>query len=87
MDQIEQITADESSIAQEVAKTVKITVEEGQQGIEGDLNGDGKVSASDIQVVLNAMTDDVYEKAYDLNDDGKLSASDIQVILNIIAEQ
>jgi len=54
---------------------------------DGDLNGDGKVTASDIQVVLNAMTDDVYEKAYDLNDDGKLTASDIQVILNIIAEQ
>jgi len=84
LDNIVMTAADESSIAQEVAKTVKITVE---GGIEGDLNGDGKVSASDIQVVLNAMTDDVYEKAYDLNDDGKLSASDIQVILNIIAEQ
>ena len=87
LDNIVMTAADESSIAQEVAKTVKITVEEGQQGIEGDLNGDGKVTASDIQVILNAMADDVFEKAYDLNGDGKLSASDIQVILNIIAEQ
>ena len=54
---------------------------------DGDLNGDGKVTASDIQVILNAMADDVFEKAYDLNGDSKLSASDIQVILNIIAEQ
>jgi hypothetical protein len=87
LDKIVMTASDESSIAQDNPKSVSITVEEAQQGIEGDLNGDSKVTASDIQVVLNAMTDDVYEKAYDLNDDGKLSASDIQVILNIIAEQ
>ena len=53
----------------------------------GDLNGDGKVTASDIQVVLNAMTEDNNDPAYDLNGDGKITASDIQVILNIMAEE
>ena len=53
----------------------------------GDLNGVGKVTASDIQVVLNAMAEDINNPAYDLNGDGKVTASDIQVILNIMAEE
>ena len=58
-----------------------------ENGIKGDLNGDGKVTASDIQVVLNAMAEEVNNPEYDLNGDGKITASDIQVILNIMAEQ
>ena len=56
-------------------------------GINGDLNGDGFVDASDIQIVLNDMADEANDPAHDLNGDGFVDASDIQVILNIMAEE
>ena len=78
---------DNTEIAQTDPQNFKLTVEKADDGKKGDLNGDGKVTASDIQVVLNAMTDDNNDPAYDLNGDGKVTASDIQVILNIMAEE
>ena len=78
---------DNTEIAQTDPQNFKLTVEKADEGKKGDLNGDGKVTASDIQVVLNAMTDDNNDPAYDLNGDGKVTASDIQVILNIMAEE
>ena len=53
----------------------------------GDLNGDGFVDASDIQVVLNDMAADTNDPKCDLNGDGFIDASDIQVILNIMAAE
>ena len=49
-----------------------------------DLNGDGKVSTADIQVIINEMkkTQASQNMAYDLNGDGKISTADIQVIIN-----
>jgi hypothetical protein len=56
-------------------------------GKRGDLNGDGFVDASDIQVILNDMSNETNDPAHDLNNDGFIDASDIQVILNIMAEE
>ena len=53
----------------------------------GDLNGDGFVDASDIQIVLNDMAEEKNDPKCDLNGDGYIDASDIQVILNIMADQ
>lgn len=58
-----------------------------QTKVEGDVNMDGVVSVSDIQVVVNlilsgAEADD--EPDADVNADGSISVSDIQVLVNII---
>ena len=76
-----------TEIAQTENQYFKLTVEKADEGKKGDLNGDGKVTASDIQIVLNAMAEEDNNPAYDLNDDGKVTASDIQIILNIMAEE
>ena len=49
-----------------------------------DLNGDGKISAGDIQIIINEMKKPVanQDMKYDLNGDGKISAGDIQIIIN-----
>ena len=49
-----------------------------------DLNGDGKVSTADIQVIINEMKKPAASQnmSYDLNSDGKISTADIQVIIN-----
>ena len=49
-----------------------------------DLNGDGKVSTADIQVIINEMKKPQASQnmSYDLNSDGKISTADIQVIIN-----
>ena len=55
-----------------------------EQGNPYDLNGDGKVSTADIQVIINEMKKVEAEQNtdYDLNGDGKISTADIQVIIN-----
>jgi len=63
------------------------TIEEGQQGgIEGDLNGDGKVDIADAVQVLNIMASGEYNEAADLNKDQKVDIADFVMILNIMAE-
>ena len=49
-----------------------------------DLNGDGKVSTADIQIIINEMkkAQASQNMQYDLNGDGKISTADIQVIIN-----
>ena len=49
-----------------------------------DLNGDGKVSTADIQIIINEMKKPQAEQnsKYDLNGDGKISTADIQMIIN-----
>jgi hypothetical protein len=78
---------DGTEIAQVENKAFKLTVEEGEVGKKGDLNGDDFVDASDIQVILNDMSNETNDPKCDLNKDGFIDASDIQVILNIMAEQ
>lgn len=81
-------TPDGTEIAQVENKGFKLTVTEApQEGKKGDLNGDDFVDASDIQVILNDMSNETNDPKCDLNKDGFIDASDIQVILNIMAEQ
>ncbi len=51
-------------------------------GVPGDVNGDGAVNASDIQLVINAALG--IEIAYDadVNSDGSINASDVQLVIN-----
>ena len=78
---------DGTSVEQTEAQTFTLEVKEGTVGKKGDLNGDGFVDASDIQIVLNDMADETNDPSHDLNGDGFVDASDIQVILNIMAEE
>jgi hypothetical protein len=81
------MVATDAIIEQIESHTFTLTVEEGvEPGKEGDLNGDGFVDPSDIQVILNDMADSLNTPAFDLNKDGYVDPSDIQVILNIMAE-
>ena len=75
---------DGTEIAQVENKAFKLTVEE-NDGKFGDLNGDGYVDASDIQVILEELAGGAHSDANDLNGDGHVDASDIQVILSIMA--
>jgi hypothetical protein len=70
--------SDYSSWAQYFAKMEEIV---------GDLNGDGTVSVSDIQVLVNLILSDAAAEdnpAADVNGDGTVSVSDIQVVVNRI---
>ena len=84
---MEMTASDGTSVQQVAAQTFTLTVEAGDEpGTKGDLNGDGFIDASDIQIVLNDMADEKNDPKCDLNGDGFVDASDIQVILNIMAE-
>ena len=56
-------------------------------GLQGDLNGDGKVDIADAVTVLNAMAqEDVDLNAFDVNHDGKVDIADFVSILNLMAQ-
>ena len=80
--------SDYSSWAQYFAKMEEITEEfPEEEEVFGDLNGDGTVSVSDIQVLVNLILSDAAAEdnpAADVNGDGKISVSDIQVVVNRI---
>ena len=54
-------------------------------GLEGDLNGDGKVDIADAVTVLNIMAAGNYDAAADVNGDQKVDIADFVTILNIMA--
>ena len=54
---------------------------------EGDLTGDDKVNAADVQKLLNIIAAEEDVPAADLTGDGKVNAADVQKLLNIIAAQ
>lgn len=87
LDKIVMTASDNTDISQDKPKSVSITVEEAQQGVEGDLTGDDKVNAADIQALLNIIAADEFSTAADLTGDNKVNAADIQALLNIIAGQ
>jgi len=63
------------------------TIEQGEVGLEGDLNKDGKVDIADAVTVLNIMATGDYIAEADLNKDGKIDIADFVTVLNIMAAQ
>ena len=59
-----------------------------QPGVPGDLNGDGKVDVSDVNIAINIIlgqdTDDATKALADLNGDNKVDVSDVNSLINII---
>ncbi|MBR5396131.1 MAG: dockerin type I repeat-containing protein [Bacteroidaceae bacterium] len=56
-------------------------------GIEGDLNGDGKVDIADAVTVLDIMAAGGYKAEADINKDQKIDIADFVSILDIMAKQ
>lgn len=57
----------------------------------GDVDGSGKVDATDARLVLRAAAkldtlDDVKSKAADVNGDGKIDATDARIVLRVSAK-
>ncbi len=60
-----------------------------QQGIPGDVNGDGEVNIADVNVVINVIlnggtTDADLFKAADVNGDGEVNISDVNTLIQLI---
>jgi len=56
----------------------------GNQGILGDINGDGILNILDLVSVVNLILSDDYMYAGDLNDDGTLNILDVVLLANLI---
>ena len=60
----------------------------GTEGNTGDVNGDGKVDISDVNIVINVMlgkdTNAIHKAKSDLNGDGKVDISDVNAVINIM---
>ena len=54
--------------------------------LHGDVNGDGVVNGTDIQVIINLIVDGEYDEKADVNDDGIINGTDIQEVINIIVD-
>jgi hypothetical protein len=53
-------------------------------GLRGDVNGDGVVNGTDIQVVINLIVAGEFDEKADVNEDGTVNGTDIQEVINII---
>ena len=57
-------------------------------GLLGDVNGDGKVDVSDVNIVINIMLGKAQASSYpgkaDVNSDNKVDVSDVNMIINIM---
>ena len=63
------------------------TIEEGEPGIKGDLNGDGVVDIADAVTILGIMASGEVNPEADLNNDGTVDIADFVTVLNLMAEQ
>jgi hypothetical protein len=52
--------------------------------IRGDVNDDGVVNGTDIQVIINFIVAGEYDEKGDVNEDGTVNGTDIQSIINFI---
>ena len=57
-----------------------------EEGLKGDVNGDGVVDGTDIQEVINIMLAGTNDPVGDINKDGVVDGTDIQEIINIMLQ-
>lgn len=63
-----------------------VGVDVADEGIKGDVNGDGNVDVDDINLLINDILDGTVRdlKVEDLNGDGAIDVDDLNAIINII---
>lgn len=52
--------------------------------IRGDVNGDGVVNISDINLIINMILSGTFNAKGDVNSDGVVNITDINAVINII---
>ncbi|HOF41757.1 MAG TPA: dockerin type I domain-containing protein, partial [Candidatus Hydrogenedentes bacterium] len=52
------------------------------QTVHGDVDGNGKVNAVDVQLVINAVLDLIKLPTADINRNGAINAVDVQLVIN-----
>lgn len=63
----------------------RITLDDGEvPGLPGDVNGDGTVNITDINMVINMILSGTYNEVGDLNGDGTVNIGDINALIGII---
>ncbi len=70
----------ESAFSNEVSTTVGGT----GTGVTCDINGDGQLTAADVQAVSDAVLAASAGVKYDINKDGKVDIQDVQTMINIV---
>lgn len=53
-------------------------------GVPGDINGDGSVNISDVNLVIDAILTGRFFNDADINSDGSINISDINMLINMI---
>lgn len=57
----------------------------GQQGLRGDVNGDGEINIADVNMLINiVLTDAGTGSSADINGDGEISVADINEVIALI---
>jgi len=57
---------------------------EGDEGLRGDVNGDGEVSIADVNAVIDLILAGGYTTAADVNEDGEVTIADVNAVIDII---
>ena len=68
----------------DITCTLAKTGDVGPEPLFGDLNGDGSVNISDINIIIYAILDDDQNMDYDLNGDGSVNISDVALLIDCI---
>ena len=67
---------------------INVRVTHKQVDVPGDLNGDGKVDVSDVNICINIILETVQDEAVkalaDVTGDGNVDVSDVNLVVNII---
>lgn len=68
-------------------QSVVSTLTVGSAGVRGDVNGDGKVTITDVTLIVDHINNDTYAENADLNDDKKITITDVTLDIDIINAQ
>ncbi|MBQ2490155.1 MAG: hypothetical protein II539_00535, partial [Muribaculaceae bacterium] len=65
---------------------IEVTLADQSQGLQGDVNGDGRVNVSDVSALINMILglEPMAEARADVNGDGRVNVSDVSALINII---
>jgi len=55
-----------------------------QQGITGDVNGDGEVTIADVNAIVDLILNGEYDGKADVNADGEVTIADVNAVVDII---